>query len=321
MDHVNVVQEKWDYLIILDACRYDYFESMYQGYLQGDLQKRISAGSCTNDWRDANFPDKYDDIVYISANPFFAQNQEVIGYNAGEHFHKVYELWKDGWQRGTVPPNFVTDAVPSIIKQHQGKRFVVHYLQPHAPYLILGDDAVGYETPQGKSARKLAGQLSFYGAPKYKRKMFKWLCRLFSWNSILGNYPDWYISRLLGLPPRSSIEYVFREYNNKVLRNAYRENLRLVLEQTQKLLKYLSGTIVVTSDHGELLGEKKFYAHPPKSNHPILKQVPWLTISKLDVELTNENLVEKCEGTGGPNDQSDEEQEVQDRLRQLGYLE
>ncbi len=83
---VNIVKESWDFLVILDACRYDYFEWLYADYIQGDLSKRISAGTSTGQWRDSNFPDYYDDIVYITANPHFCQDIAVAGYTAGEHF-------------------------------------------------------------------------------------------------------------------------------------------------------------------------------------------------------------------------------------------
>ena len=53
MDRVEIVKEKWDYLIILDACRYDYFQDVYKKYLQGELFKKIkilkdreNRGSC-----------------------------------------------------------------------------------------------------------------------------------------------------------------------------------------------------------------------------------------------------------------------------------
>jgi hypothetical protein len=321
---VNIVKEKWDFLIILDACRYDYFETMYKDYLQGDLEKKISAGSCTNDWRDVNFPDNYDDIVYLSANPFFAQDQSVLGYTAGEHFHKVYELWRDGWQRGTVPPEVVTNAAPEIIAKHPDKRFIIHYLQPHAPYLVLGEDAIGYDDPQGQPGRCLAGKEDYQNSSRYKRRILKWLMRLFKWNNLLGNHPDWLFCKWLNLPPRSSMEYVVRQYNTKVLRKAYKQNLRLALEQVQYLLKHLKGRIIITADHGELLGENLRYAHPPNSKNPILLEVPWLVINKPeadtyqpDVQKLNIEIHNNSSKAGA--DQTDEQQ-IKNKLRDLGYL-
>jgi len=36
---INIMDEKWNYLIILDACRYDYFLNNYKKYLNGKLKK------------------------------------------------------------------------------------------------------------------------------------------------------------------------------------------------------------------------------------------------------------------------------------------
>lgn len=47
----NLINERdWDCLVILDACRYDYFEKVYEDYLSGDLRKVLSSGSCTEEW-------------------------------------------------------------------------------------------------------------------------------------------------------------------------------------------------------------------------------------------------------------------------------
>ena len=83
----HIMQEDWDYLIILDACRYDYFEKFYGQYLSGKLEKRLSLGSSTREWRDRNFTGKYDDTIYISANPFINSVKAVFGFLGADHFH------------------------------------------------------------------------------------------------------------------------------------------------------------------------------------------------------------------------------------------
>lgn len=322
MDRVNIVKETWDYLIILDACRYDYFELMYADYLEGDLSKRTTAGTCTGQWQDLNFPGYYDDIVYISANPHFCQNIAVGGYTAGEHFHKVYEVWRDGWKGGLVLPEFVTDASPGIIATHPGKRFIIHYLQPHTPYIILGEDAKGYEQSHGEPGRKIIGEEDYKNAPKYKKEILKRLLKLFKGNNILGNHPQWLLRKWLRLPPRNPIEVVIHKYNTKVLRNAYKANLRFALVQIARLVKQLSGRIVVSSDHGEFLGENRCYAHPPSSDSPILREVPWLVIEKKQAEIDPEiQMIEKTSETRESVDKQTDEDEVREKLRDLGYLE
>ncbi|ELY63814.1 hypothetical protein C492_06831, partial [Natronococcus jeotgali DSM 18795] len=45
MDDHQFLESEWDYCLVLDACRYDVFEDVYDDYLEGDLEKRRSPGS------------------------------------------------------------------------------------------------------------------------------------------------------------------------------------------------------------------------------------------------------------------------------------
>ncbi len=76
---VHVTEEDWDHLIVLDGCRYDYFLKVYTSFLEGKLEKVVSVGSNTVEWRDNSFPGNYDDVVYVSANPHINSVVEVGG--------------------------------------------------------------------------------------------------------------------------------------------------------------------------------------------------------------------------------------------------
>jgi arylsulfatase A-like enzyme len=52
--------------------------------------------------------------------------------------------------------------------------------------------------------------------------------------------------------------------------------MRIVLTHVAKLVDHLQGKIVVTSDHGELLGEKNEYYHRPHHYISYLIDVPYL---------------------------------------------
>ena len=97
MNPVCIMDQNWDYLIILDVCRYDYFEKFYGKYLNGKLEKKLSLGSSTREWRNRNFTGKYDDVIYISTNPFINSVRPCAKFDAREHFHKVYDLWLNCW--------------------------------------------------------------------------------------------------------------------------------------------------------------------------------------------------------------------------------
>jgi hypothetical protein len=91
---------------------------------------------------------------------------------------------------------------------------------------------------------------------------------------------------------------------------AYRENLRLVLDDVAVLLaNHDAGRVVLTADHGDALGEWGIYDHPAGCLHPVVKNVPWTETTATD------------EGGYEPDLQPDErETEVEERLRGLGYL-
>ena len=321
---LNVAQEDWNFLIILDACRYDYFEKLYRQYLNGTLYKKYSVGTSTNEWLNNSFPDFYDDIIYISANPHINASLEVYGYCAGKHFHQVHELWKDGWDNriGTVRPETVTDRTITLLNRinTNDKRVVVHYIQPHAPYLNL-DIGSHFKESSGGIIRpdEFNNSKEKTGAGKFKNILYNIFYPFFKKTSWLGNHPDWILRKFFNLPPKVPMEYVLRKFDVETLRASYEENLKAVLTETARLLNFLSGKVVITSDHGEFLGEHKNFSHPPNSDHPILYDIPWL-------EIFNDQIKEKNnkEQVGKKQPQQSEslpDEIIIERLRALGYHE
>jgi len=131
-------------IIILDACRYDFFEKVYRGYLSGELLKVKSANSATPYWLRETWVAYYD-CVYVSANPFIMPNPPektrrgdevrkwLKGYEPAKHFKRIVPLYLTDWDEelGTVPP----DRVVKRTLENLYPRMVVHFLQPHAPYI------------------------------------------------------------------------------------------------------------------------------------------------------------------------------------------
>lgn len=97
----------------------------------------------------------------------------------------------------------------------------------------------------------------------------------------------------------------------------YRKNLKVVVEDVFDLAETLPGRVVVTSDHGNLLGERTFpipirmYGHPGGIRHPGLVEVPWGVIE-------SDNRPEIREGDIRDVKQNGEA--VRDHLADLGYL-
>lgn len=325
MKKVYVMQQKWDYLIVLDACRYDYFERLWQDYLPGQLEKRISVGTATKQWRNNSFPDYYDDVVYISANPYINSVMPVKGFLGTEHFYKVYDLWMDSWdeEKGTILPDIVTKRAKEIIKSHPDKRAIIHYMQPHEPYIGNTVPGPGFERPTSAGFRQGVN----VGTPPNHivRKTLEILSGLFYWFGIRGNYLIWKIRELLEMTPAGPMDAVRRKYDEETLRKAYEENLKIVLGYIAELIEKLSGRIVVTADHGEMLGENNKFCHWSRATEKQLREVPWLIIDK-DHKVTKDEIRnDKIQRTSANKTTiakrtKQAEKKICEKLRSLGYI-
>jgi hypothetical protein len=63
------------------------------------------------------------------------------------------------------------------------------------------------------------------------------------------------------------------------LRDAYIRNIEVVLPEVERLAEEMEGRVVVTADHGELLGEYGMFSHPYGLRAKELREVPWHVIS------------------------------------------
>lgn len=273
MPEMQMLTEKdWDYLIILDACRYDYFEKVYEDFLNGKLKKVISPGSHTIEWFKKTFRKHYNDIVYISANPFINSRVEVAGVDSRKRFYKVFDVWDWGWNEdiGTVHPKQINEAAWKARNNYPEKRLIIHYMQPHIPYLSLGN----------LGQRQMFDRvLENRSSNTLKNKLFE-MDELVWWRlvNILGMGKPSKIRKLLGLPSLHPMDAIIRKMGKEDIRQAYEENLRFVLSYVARLVNNLQGKIVITADHGELLGEGNDYDHRPNLRIPFLVEVPWFEV-------------------------------------------
>ncbi len=105
---------------------------------------------------------------------------------------------------------------------------------------------------------------------------------------------------------------------------AYRNNLRLTLPPVQSLIDGLSGRTVVSSDHGNMIGERsspipiREWGHPPGTYTDELVTVPWQVIPASNRrEIHSEQP--RCHPRGSGN--GEVAGVAKDRLRALGYQE
>jgi len=108
--------------------------------LPGRLERRQSKGSATTELLTANLDGRdLRDTVYVTAKPQLYRNRESIRAT----FHDVIQVWQeDGWNEeyGTVLPETVTEYATRAAEEYPEKRLVVHYMQPHYPFVGSGTD-------------------------------------------------------------------------------------------------------------------------------------------------------------------------------------
>lgn len=263
---VEILDEDWDNLVILDACRFDTFRDVGEG-LPGELEKRESKAGATTEFLRHSFQSRdLRDTIYVTANPQLHRKREKI--NAS--FFKEYHVWKDNWAENvrTVKPEIVTERTLEIAEQYPDKRVISHYIQPHAPYI-------------GPTSKELPSKyLNF-------------------WSSYVAGRFD---------------------IDLETAKQAYRENVEIVIPHVERLLNELPGKTVVTADHGELLGERdspipvRRYGHFPYTYISELVEVPWLTYQNGD----RKNI--KAEDESPKQTDTDVSEEiVKERLKDLGY--
>lgn len=282
----NVLGEDWKYLVVLDACRYDYFEKNHSHFVDGKLERRISPARYTPEWLEKTFVDYYEDIIYIS--PVFFCNsvkrRKNISFFGKDHFFKVVNAWRDGWDNeyGTVTPWYIYDKAKKSSLSYPNKRIVVHFFQPHAPYLSI-KPTIKNKRKNPKSQKKI----------DIKKIMKKRASTVF--HRLFGTESLWKIIQMCKMDPRTNMEEAWRRVGVDGIREAYEMNLKTVLFFVEKLSRSLpSGKMIITADHGELLGEKRFWGHgPPKPRLPELSDVPWFEVERKQIkeEKNGENSI------------------------------
>lgn len=223
------VDREWDVLIVLDACRYDYYKEFFP-----DSGKRVSQASHSREYFQENFSsDSFQEVVYISANPHVSPDQfrQSTGRELKNVFDRVYHLSLEDWDEtlGVVPPSALTEKALQVENKRPEKRKIIHFMQPHAPYINETDVNGFMDVINGdKSVKDLCG--------------------------------------------------------------AYKRNIEVIMPELEKLKEKMSGKIVVTADHGELLGEYGMYSHPYGVRAKELREVPWHVIKDEEKEVETDEI-------------------------------
>ncbi|WP_147376628.1 alkaline phosphatase family protein [Halopiger aswanensis] len=274
------MQKDWDNLLLLDACRYDILQSL----ADREIEKIVSVGGRSSEFIEEamNGKELYD-TVYISSNPHVEMTLD------DGVFHDVIKTYGESWknQRTNDHTKFHPENVYNIakdnIESYSDKYIVVHFMQPHGPYF-------------GEKAKHLRQEL----ASEY--------------NIRFTRLPD---TEENGKKQYADLMYAAKDgyLSAAQIHEVYIENLKLVLEYAEKLANELNGKTVISSDHGENLGNPGG-VFSPKYGHngysPEVRFVPWMEFEyEQRKSVTSETPVES---------ESVDDETVREQLEHLGYL-
>ena len=115
---------------------------------------------------------------------------------------------------------------------------------------------------QNRSERFIVHYLQPHGTWIGKHKLYTY------WTNNVGLGQDTYLRQYLKMKSREEVQQL------------YIDNLILVMRHVVSLIDALDKDVevVITSDHGEHLGEEGKYLHTPMWNTPIIKNVPWCVV-------------------------------------------
>jgi hypothetical protein len=252
---LNVMEENWDLLIILDTCRPEALRQVSDDYeFINEVTSRWSAGGTSPEWIYNTFTEEYYEEIsktaYITSNPYSdgvlkdklsstAVDQSFIDvisrYTStksvdSDALFEYTSLFQHSKENSNFPsPRAVTDHTINIARQDDPPRIIAHYMPPHQPYLSIWDE----------------GNLTFVDEG-----------RRHTWDAYVDNL-RWGLSEV-----------------NILLNNVDRDN------------------VVITADHGHHF--RRFFkirtGHHMGMVSPAVRQVPWVETDATNQETYNPDM-------------------------------
>jgi hypothetical protein len=196
-------ERDWDVLVVLDGLRVD----LARDVVDDEVASVWSPASTSIDWINRHFADEYRDewerTAYVTANPFAshdttdAKSADLHEKNIG-YFDPVYErAFGDVDGITTTPPEAVTDAAIYAWRTADVDQMIVHYMQPHQPFIGRSDWESVYS-----NLENLAGEVNQGGPDVWHRCRDGKLDRNDVWNAY-----------------RDNLQWVLDDVESRLLRN------------------------------------------------------------------------------------------------------
>ncbi len=254
-DQRSLIERRdWNVLVILDACRYDAYLMSRERPHWGRLKPVYSPASITPHWLVRTWlGGDWRDTIYISGNIFANKSigamkhlHRYFRYRLADKFLDIVEVWRNSDpDTGAVPPERVYRAYRMVrtrmrlrgLRLGRDYRLVIHFMQPHTPYLA---------TPR---LNHLINRLD-----RETRR-----------DGVGLGFEYVYIPMLRRALGAKADKALWRLYMDNLERAA--RYARLIAEENR-------GYTVITADHGEMLGEYNLYFHFDVAT-PELRVVPY----------------------------------------------
>ena len=286
----NVYDRDWDVLFLLDTCRVDALKQVapeFDFLDEEEIGSIVSVGSGSQEWIANTFTEQYsddvEDTVYISANGYsrlmLERNEEFPTDRLSFHFADWTTLSADDFQLH----HEVWDYAPEM--EREG------YMDPQIPM----DRAISAK--RDIDPERLIVHFSRPHDPYANRAIQD--------------------DRELEPFERTPFKALERgDVSRETVWDAYLDELRVGLRQVETILESVDADrVAITADHGEAFGEWGVYRHPFLPL-PHLRRVPWVVVSAEDTgEYEPEYPLDQSERY----DREADEDELQERLRHLGY--
>ncbi len=272
----SIYSAEWDLCIVLDACRADLFRQVAPEYpWLPDGEIVRSPASDSKRWMRATFDRAADED--LARTTYVCANPLLIQSDVDvTRFHRVDQPWKTMWD---------TDrgTIPA--------------------------DRVTWRTYSAWTRRTAGGcVLAHYMQPHYP----------FVGCSLVDSPPMTAGPIKAEGADRKQVWDLLRngEVRADLVWEAYANNLRYALDSVEQLLAAIDeARVLLTSDHGNGLGEWGIYGHPPWAPTPEVRLVPWVEFTADAVESSGEEPT----GVDGQEIGDGTEMSAANKLAALGY--
>jgi hypothetical protein len=137
---VPIYERDWDILVVLDACRADLMDEVARDHADEypflePYTRHTSLGSNSGQWMERNFTPEY--VEEMAETAMVTGNPHSKTYLDAEDFALLDEVWRYAWddEDELFRPHFLTDRAISVMRERGPERLIVHYMQPHHPFI------------------------------------------------------------------------------------------------------------------------------------------------------------------------------------------